>query len=110
MESFSSNCTPNNSEKVDSLKDRFSASYKEFKEKHASSCNCKAIYITLYDVIDAVNSMKGGKSSDGDDISAEHLQNAPLNFLVRLLLAAQSNVEARLCSESISARFHDSYP
>ena len=35
-------------------------------------------------MIDAVNSMKGGKSADEDEIGAEHFQNAPLNFLIRL--------------------------
>ena len=39
----------------------------------------------MINVIDALFSLKAGKSSDDSDISAEHFLNAPLNFLHRLV-------------------------
>ena len=59
----------------------FSVSYGEFMDKHKEACNCKSIYITMFNVIDALGNMKCGKSSDKANISAEHLHYAPLNFL-----------------------------
>ena len=53
-------------------------------KKHAESCDCKHVYISLFNTIDAIGCMKGGKCADSDGISAEHFVNAPLNVLIRL--------------------------
>ena len=79
--SFQRNSVPNNKSNVEKLDLRFSVSYGEFMDKHKEACNCKSIYITMFNVIDALGNMKCGKSSDKANISAEHLHYAPLNFL-----------------------------
>ena len=83
-ESFRSNSTPNNKDNVEKLNQRFSEAYVSYKGQHTAQCDCKPVYISLLQVVDALLGMKGGKSADEDSISAEHLQNAPLNLLVRL--------------------------
>ena len=82
--SFKKNSTPNNSERVDSLNKRFEKEFSEYKDRHILSCDCKKNNVSVIDIIDALLSMKGGKSSDADGISVEHLHNAPLNFLCRI--------------------------
>ena len=79
--SFQRNSVPNNKSNVEKLDLRFSVSYGKFMDKHKEACNCKSIYITMFNVIDALGNMKCGKSSDKANISAEHLHYAPLNFL-----------------------------
>ena len=83
-DSFSSNSTPNNKDNVEKLQQRFTAAYDSYVAQHSSDCDCKPIYVSLPQVVDALLGMKSGKSADEDNISAEHLQHAPLNFLVRL--------------------------
>ena len=82
--SFEKNSTPNNPEKVRSLNTRFENEYKEYSKNHASSCKCNDTEVSVVNVIDALLSMKGGKCADADGITAEHLHNAPLNFLTRV--------------------------
>ena len=83
-ESFRKNSTPNNTDSVKSLDKKCSDMYADYVAKHNESCDCKPIYITLLNVSDALFSMKKGKCADEELISAEHLQNAPLNFVIRL--------------------------
>ena len=68
------------------MNERFSLAYSTYVEKHVSACDCKAMYISLPDVLDALNCMKRGKSSDSDEISAEHLLYAPLDILKRITI------------------------
>ena len=81
---FSKNSTPNNQSKVDEMNDRFAIEHSLYMEKHKHSCDCASTHITAIQVIDALLCMKGGKCADEDEITVEHLHNAPLNFLVRL--------------------------
>ena len=83
-ESFRKNSTPNNTDSVKSLDKKCSDMYADYVAKHNESCDCKPIYITLLNVSDALFSMKKGKCADEELISAEHLRNAPLNFVIRL--------------------------
>ena len=84
MHSFKQNSTPNNKENVDNLNTDFSAAYRDYVHKHEIECDCKAEYLSIHNVIDALSVMKRGKSADEDLISAEHLMFAPLNMLKRL--------------------------
>ena len=81
---FKKNSTPNNPVKVDELNKKFTLEHKRYIEKHSERCDCASVNITTIDVIDALLCMKGGKSSDADSISVEHLHNAPINFISRL--------------------------
>ena len=71
-------------ENVKMLDERFKSEYTQYEAKHAENCDCQATCITTSNLIDALGSMKNGKSCDEDGISAEHLHFAPLNFLIRL--------------------------
>ena len=82
--SFERNSVPNNQEKVDELNARFSTKYRELNESHSSTCNCDDYHITNEHVMDAICSLKAGKSSDEDGVSAEHFHHAPFNLLERL--------------------------
>ena len=84
MHNFKSNSTPNNRDNVDRLDSRFTSAYSAYVNKHNASCDCKSSYFMLPDVIEALSSLKKGKSADESLISAEHLHNAPLNVLVRI--------------------------
>ena len=66
------------------MNDRFAIEHSLYMEKHKHSCDCASTHITAIQVIDALLCMKGGKCADEDEITVEHLHNAPLNFLVRL--------------------------
>ena len=90
QDSFQKNFTPNNQAQVDNLNDRFSQAYQDYREKHATACDCNSFRITLSDTIDALGAMKGGKCADESGISAEHLHFAPLNLLIRLTLLFNS--------------------
>ena len=83
-ESFQKNSTPNNRDNVNRLDNAFQTRYHEYVENHASNCDCNSIYITPVNVIDGLLNMKSNKSADDDDISAEHLHNAPLSVLTRI--------------------------
>ena len=82
--SFEKNCKPNNSEKVDELNSRFTAKYREFSENHMGNCDCVESNFSLETTIDAVYSMRQGKSPDDDGLHAEHFQNGPLILFIRL--------------------------
>ena len=82
--SFEQNSKPNNQERVDALNAKFHSEYATYSQCHNHSCDCNLSNVTVINVIDALLSMKGGKSADADGISVEHLHNAPLNFLIRL--------------------------
>ena len=84
MDNFRQNSTPNNRERVESLNERFSEKYSAYIANHNESCDCKTTYVSIYDLIDALNNMKMGKCADEDEISAEHLHFAPVNMLSRL--------------------------
>ena len=81
---FQQNSVPNNKRNVEKLNDRFVTDYNEYISAHSTSCNCKQSYINPLNVIDALGSMKAGKSMDEGQIAAEHLHFAPLNFLLRV--------------------------
>ena len=84
MNSFRKNSTPNNEANVKKLEEKFELEFAEFVGKHNDACDCKAIYISTSNVIDAISSMRKGKSADEDRISVEHLHHSPLNILIRL--------------------------
>ena len=105
MQSFRRNSTPNNQANVDRLNTRFETSYIEFVDKHNESCNCMTENTSLSDVIDGLLSMKNGKSSDEDNIAAEHLMNAPLNLLVRLTQLFNQMLKHAFVSEQFRRGF-----
>ena len=81
---FQRNSRPNNQSRVDDLNAKFNVKYDEFSSNHSESCNCSDFHISLNHVIDALGKMKAGKCADEEGINAEHLQHAPLSFLLRL--------------------------
>ena len=83
-DAFQRNSVPNNRINVEKLNSRFAADYDAFLSAHNASCDCKRTYIDPLNVIDALGGMRSGKSMDEAQISAEHLQFAPLNFLLRI--------------------------
>ena len=84
MHHFSRNSSPNNPDNVKKLDEKFTDAYQSFTTRHNESCDCKSNYISVVNVIDALICMKRGKSADADNISAEHLHNAPLNMIKRM--------------------------
>ena len=82
--SFEKNCKPNNPDRVQELNSRFKEKYEEFSISHVSNCDCADYKFSLDTIIDAIFSMKQGKSPDDDGIHAEHFQNGPLILLIRL--------------------------
>ena len=84
MNSFRKNSTPNNIDNVKKLEDKFNSEFSAFVANHNAACDCKPTYISTLNIIDAISSMKKGKSADEDGISIEHLHHSPLNILVRL--------------------------
>ena len=78
------NSTPNDENNVRIMNEKFTTAYSSYVEAHTATCDCKTNYVELSNVMDALNSMKGGKSADSDEISAEHLIYAPLNVLIRI--------------------------
>ena len=74
---------PNNQQRVDQLENSFKDSYEQAVNSH-SNCSCSNHSISLENVIDAVFSLKKGKSADEASISAEHFFNAPLPLFDRL--------------------------
>ena len=83
-DNFERNAQPNNQRKVDDLNARFNSAYAEYSSSHENACNCESYQISLDNVIDAVMCLKGGKSSDDDEISAEHFLNAPYSVFISL--------------------------
>ena len=81
---FEKNAQPNNEERVNAIKREFNNTYTEYCASHQSSCNCETYHISAENVIDAVMCLKGGKSPDDDEISAEHFLNAPFLLFLRL--------------------------
>ena len=81
---FQQNSVPNNRKNVDELNNQFEIEYDLYLTAHNASCDCKQNYINPLNVIDALCSMKAGKSMDESQISAEHFHFAPLNFLLRV--------------------------
>ena len=84
QQQFENNARPNNQEKVDDLKNTFDSKYADFCSTHEDTCNCQNYHASIENIIDAVMCLKGGKSSDDDDISAEHFLNAPYAIFNRL--------------------------
>ena len=82
--SFQRNSMPNSVENVERVNQKFISQYSEYVENHKDTCNCADYHVTPSNIIDALCSMKEGKSADEDRISAEHLQNAPLEMINRL--------------------------
>ena len=52
-------------------------------------------------IIDAVSSMRAGKSADDEGMQAEHFIHAPFNLLVRLMLLFNS----MLCHAFVPSQF-----
>ena len=82
--SFEANSRPNNPLKVDELNSQFYVKYREFSQNHLHNCNCANHNFTLKATIDAVFSLKQGKSGDDGGLQAEHFYNAPLILFIRL--------------------------
>ena len=82
--SFQKNSIPNNSENVERLNQRFASQYNAYVDSHNTACDCKSVYITPTQLMDALLNMKTGKSADGEGIFAEHLHYAPLLMFKRL--------------------------
>ena len=53
---------------------------------HVNACDFESYHISVDNVIDAVMCLKGGKSPDDDEISAEQFLNAPYGVFIRLQL------------------------
>ena len=66
------------------LNQEFAAKFAEFKHNHGPQCDCDKYKVTLSTTVDAIFSMKKGKSCDDDSISAEHFFNAPFSLFERL--------------------------
>ena len=75
---------PNNKQKVDEINQRFNIEYEKKKKVHEEECTCHNYSISIETVVDAVFSLKSGKSEDDDGITAEHFLNAPFAVIVRL--------------------------
>ena len=84
-QAFQKNSKPNNPSKVEELNQGFASKYKDFSASHRISCDCNNYKISVTNVIEAICGMKTGKCADDDGITAEHLQNAPLPLLHRLI-------------------------
>ena len=84
QKSFQDNCKPNNGVKVEELNAKFNEKYQQFSQNHSVNCDCAQYIVSLETTIDAVFSMKQGKSSDDDGVQSEHFQNAPLILFIRL--------------------------
>ena len=52
---------------------------------HVNACDFESYHISVDNVIDAVMCLKGGKSPDDDEISAEQFLNAPLEVVKMVL-------------------------
>ena len=81
---FEKNARPNDQRKVDDLNTKFQSTYTDYCSSHVNSCDCESYLVSLENVIDAVMCLKGGKSPDDDEISAEHFLNAPYAVFIRL--------------------------
>ena len=79
---FQSNARPNNQSQVDHLNTAFEEKYRIYSEHH--NCDCGTRQISLHTVLDAVFSLKPGKSFDDSGLSAEHFHHAPLSLIHRL--------------------------
>ena len=77
--SFQKNAQPNNPQKVAEVDKDFADEYEKVHAQHSDNCSCRNYSISLENVFDAVLSLKSGKSSDDDEISAEHFLYAPYN-------------------------------
>ena len=64
--SFEANSKPNNPVKVDELNSLFDEKYQSFSLDHTRNWDCEKFCISLENTIDAVFSMKPGKSADDD--------------------------------------------
>ena len=82
--SFQSNSIPNNQTSVDSLNERFRATYADLYDNHSTNCQCHQYKISLENVIDAICGMKAGKCADEVGLQAEHFHHAPLNLIIEL--------------------------
>ena len=82
--SFEKNAKPNNPSKVEEVNLKFAEEYQNLTDTHEENCNCDTYSFTIDNILDATFSLKNGKSSDDDDISAEHFLNAPYNIFVVL--------------------------
>ena len=81
---FLQNAKPNNTTRVDQLNDQFKNDYESYSQQHKNNCNCADFQVNLNHTIDAICSMKLGKSADDDGIQAEHFLNGPFVLLTRL--------------------------
>ena len=84
QKTFMENSKPNNRDKVDELNTQFHEKYAQLQTDHAQNCDCAQYNLTLDNTIDAILSMKQGKSPDDDGLQAEHFQNGPLILLIKL--------------------------
>ena len=81
---FMSHSKPNDEERVRELKEDFILKYRDNKNNHHHNCDCHLHHISLPIVVDAIFSMKKGKSKDDDGLSAEHFFHAPFSLFQRI--------------------------
>ena len=98
---FMAHSKPNDESRVKELNEEFMMKYKELKNTHHLDCNCISYSLSLSTVVDAIFSMKKGKSCDDDGLSAEHFFNAPFSLFYRL----QSLLNAMLCHGMVPLQF-----
>ena len=81
---FEKHSKPNNAYRVDALNHQFQDEYHAKKADHCLNCQCHEYNASLSTVVDAIFSMKKGKSCDDEGLHAEHFFNAPFSFFQRL--------------------------
>ena len=87
---FMKHSQPNDAERVRHLNEEFILEYQDYKRNHISNCDCLSYNVTLQTVVDAVFSMKKGKSCDDDGLFAEHFFNAPFSMFQRIQVLMNS--------------------
>ena len=87
---FQKNALPNDAQKVNEMNNKFDHAYENLQSSHSSNCRCDSYNITLENVVDAIHSLKMGKSLDDNGISAEHILFESFSFLTELLKLFQS--------------------
>ena len=89
-QTFQKNALPNDEQKVNEVNKKFDLAYETLQSSHSSNCKCDSYNITLENVVDAIHTLKMGKSLDDDGISAEHILFASFSFLTELHKLFQS--------------------
>ena len=75
---------PNNTERVAELQRSFAVQYSEIQRSHEAECKCHTYRISSDSLIDSIFCLKAAKSTDDDNLAAEHFFYAPAELIVRL--------------------------